>query len=104
MKKLLIAISFLVVLFVVGIAVMAIMIDPIVRRGVEYGSTSTLKVPTHLGAASGAAEQPEHRLAPRLGQRRFEAIASEQGGTARVRECAHRKLTQIELPIDPGSA
>jgi hypothetical protein len=51
-KKVLIAVSGLLVLIVIGVAVMAIMIDPIVRRGVEYGSTSTLKVPTHLGAAS----------------------------------------------------
>jgi hypothetical protein len=51
-KKLLMVVGVLVVILVIGVAVTAIMIDPIVRRGVEYGSTTTLKVPTHLAAAS----------------------------------------------------
>jgi hypothetical protein len=52
MRKLLKVVGILLVLFVVGVAVMAIMIDPIVRRGVEYGSTSALKVPTRLEEAT----------------------------------------------------
>jgi len=52
MRKLLKVVGVLLVLFVVGVAVMAIMIDPIVRRGVEYGSTSALKVPTRLADAN----------------------------------------------------
>ena len=52
MRKLLKVVGVLLVLFVVGVAVIAICIDPIVRRGVEYGSTSALKVPTRLGAAT----------------------------------------------------
>jgi hypothetical protein len=51
-KKLVIAVGILAVVFVVAVAVVAILIDPIVRKGVEYGSTSALKVPTHLAGAS----------------------------------------------------
>jgi len=50
-KKLLFVVGLLVVIFVVCVAVTAMMIDPIVRRGVEYGATTTLKVPTHLAGA-----------------------------------------------------
>ena len=52
MRKLLKVVGILLVLFVVGVAVLALCIDPIVRRGVEYGSTSALKVPTRLGDAT----------------------------------------------------
>lgn len=52
MRKLLKVIGVLLLVAIVAVAAVAVMIDPIVRRGVEYGSTSTLKVPTHLGAAS----------------------------------------------------
>ncbi|RPH49752.1 MAG: hypothetical protein EHM91_02765 [Planctomycetota bacterium] len=52
MRKLLKVVGVLLVLFVVGVAVMAICIDPIVRRGVEYGATSALKVPTRLEEAT----------------------------------------------------
>ena len=51
-KKLAILIGVAAVVFVVAVAVVAFMIDPIVRRGVEYGSTSALKVPTHLRGAT----------------------------------------------------
>jgi len=34
------------------VGVTAFMIDPIVRKGVEYGSSTTLKVPTHLRGAT----------------------------------------------------
>src|SRR5688572_15443953 len=52
MRKVLKVLGFLVLLFVVGVAVMTIMIDPIVRRGIEYGTTSALKVPTRLDSAT----------------------------------------------------
>jgi hypothetical protein len=52
MRKLLKVVGVLLLLVVVAVAAMAILIDPIVRRGVEYGSTSALKVPTHLAGAS----------------------------------------------------
>lgn len=51
-KKLLIAAGILVALGIIGVSVVAVMIDPIVRRGVERSTTEALQVPTRLNAAS----------------------------------------------------
>lgn len=50
-KKLLVAAGILVALSIVGVAVVAVMIDPLVRRGVERSTASSLQVPTRLNAA-----------------------------------------------------
>lgn len=51
-KKLLIAAGILVALGVIGVSVVAVMIDPMVRRGVERSTSEALQVPTRLNAAS----------------------------------------------------
>src|SRR5262245_40014952 len=50
-KKLFVLFGIVIGILVAVVVVAALMIDPLVKKGVEYGSTTTLKVPTHLGGA-----------------------------------------------------